>query len=159
MSANDHVQIVTFRLGADFFAADIQGVERVLRQQTPTPIPNVPPWIIGVIEYRKRVMPVIDMRARFEMEPVEATNDTRVLVFNAGDHWVAGMVDAVLDVAAVERSAIQPPPPLFRGLASEYLRGIVRRDQGLVILLDVTRLLTATERLALTEATEALANA
>jgi purine-binding chemotaxis protein CheW len=153
------IQIVTFRIGVDFFAAEIHGVERVLRKQEPTPIPNVPPWIIGVIEYQKRVLPVIDLRARFGMDATELTNDSRVLVFNAGTHWVAGVVDAVQDVAAVDKATVQPPPPLFRGLAGEYLRGIVRRDNKLVILLDVAKLLTSTETLALQEATEAMANA
>jgi purine-binding chemotaxis protein CheW len=143
------VQMVTFRLGGDLFAADIHGVERVLRRQEPTPVPNVPDWIIGVIEYQKRVVPVIDLRARFEMDATQATNETRVLVFNAEDQWIAGVVDAVLDVAAMDKASVQPPPPLFRGLAGEYLKGIVRRDNKLVMLLDVTKLLTATERLAL----------
>jgi purine-binding chemotaxis protein CheW len=102
-----------------------------------------------VIEYQKRVVPVIDLRTRFEMEAAEATNETRVLVFNADDQWIAGVVDAVLDVAAVDKAAVQPPPELFRGLAGEYLKGIVRRDTKLVMLLDVAKLLTATERLAL----------
>jgi purine-binding chemotaxis protein CheW len=148
-STNGHVQIVTFRLAGDLFAADIHGVERVLRRQETTPVPNVPDWITGVIEYQKRVVPVIDLRARFEMELAEATNETRVLVFNADHQWIAGVVDAVLDVAAVDRTAVQPPPELFRGLAGEYLKGIVRRENKLVMLLDVTKLLTATERLAL----------
>ncbi|HSY80471.1 MAG TPA: chemotaxis protein CheW [Gemmatimonadaceae bacterium] len=148
-STNGHVQIVTFRLAGDLFAADIHGVERVLRRQETTPVPNVPDWITGVIEYQKRVVPVIDLRARFEMDLAEATNETRVLVFNADNQWIAGVVDAVLDVAAVDKTAVQPPPELFRGLAGEYLKGIVRRENKLVMLLDVTKLLTATERLAL----------
>jgi purine-binding chemotaxis protein CheW len=148
-STNGHVQIVTFRLAGDLFAADIHGVERVLRRQETTPVPNVPDWITGVIEYQKRVVPVIDLRARFEMDLAEATNETRVLVFNADNPWIAGVVDAVLDVAAVDKTAVQPPPELFRGLAGEYLKGIVRRENKLVMLLDVTKLLTATERLAL----------
>jgi purine-binding chemotaxis protein CheW len=143
------VQIVTFRLGGDLFAADIHGVERVLRRQDTTPVPNVPDWIAGVIEYQKRVVPVIDLRARFEMEATEATNETRVLVFNADQQWIAGVVDAVLEVAAIDKTTVQPPPELFRGLAGDYLKGIVRRDNKLVMLLDVTKLLTATERLAL----------
>jgi purine-binding chemotaxis protein CheW len=152
-TTNGHVQIVTFRLAGELFAADIHGVERVLRRQETTPVPNVPDWIIGVLEYQKRVVPVIDLRMRFEMEAAEATNETRVLVFNAtgaaGDQWIAGVVDAVLDVAAVDKATVEPPPELFRGLAGEYLKGIVRRDKKLVMLLDVTKLLTATERLAL----------
>jgi purine-binding chemotaxis protein CheW len=159
MSGSGQSQIVTFRLGGDLFAADIHGVERVLRWQEPTPVPNVPSWITGVIDYQKRVLPVINLRVRFEMARAEPTNETRVVVFNAGDHWVAGVVDAVLDVARLDASAVEPPPPLFRGLSAEYLKGIVRRDGKLVMLLHVSHLVSATERLALESATEALSHA
>jgi len=142
-------QIVTFRIAQDLFAADVRAVERVLRYTPATPVRNVPGWITGVIEYRKRVVPVIDFRVRFELAPATTTNDTRVLVFNAAGSWVAGVVDAVLDVSVVDRARLEPPPPLFRGLAGEYLRGIVRRDTQLVMLLDADRILSATERLAL----------
>jgi purine-binding chemotaxis protein CheW len=159
MSGVAQAQIVMFRLGNDLFAADIHGVERVLRWTEPTPVPNVPAWITGVIEYQKRVLPVVDLRARFEMPAIAATNETRVVVFNGGDHWVAGVVDAVLEVARLDASALEPPPPLFRGLAAEYLKGIVRRDGKLVMLLNVSHLISATERLALDSATEALSHA
>jgi purine-binding chemotaxis protein CheW len=127
-SALPIAQIVTFRIAQDLFAADVRAVERVLRPMPPTPVRNVPGWITGVIEYRKRVVPVIDFRVRFELAPAPTTNDTRVLVFNAAGNWVAGVVDAVLDVSVLDGARLEPPPPLFRGLAGEYLRGIVRRD-------------------------------
>ncbi|HUF27124.1 MAG TPA: chemotaxis protein CheW [Gemmatimonadaceae bacterium] len=142
-------QLVTFRLGDDLFAADISSVERVLRYQTPTPIPNVPPWIAGVVEYQKRVLPVIDMRSRFEMAAEPVRPETRFLVFHIGDDWIAAQVDAVLEVISALPAEVAPPPPLFRGLAGEYLRGVVRRKDRLIVLLDATRLLTATERLHL----------
>lgn len=151
-------QIVTFRIGADLFAADVRAVERVLRYLAPTPVPNVPAWVSGVIEYLKRVVPVIDMRARFEAPANAPTSETRVLVFNVSGSWVGGVVDAVLDVTAVDKSHVEPPPPLFRGFASQYMHGIVRREGKLVILLDVERLLNATERVALEKISESAAS-
>ena len=155
MSTTDLSQIVTFRLGDDLFAADIFAVERVLRWQEPTPIPNVPAWIEGVLEYQGRVVPVINLRRRFEMVPAPVQNDTRILIFNAGGEWIAATVDAVLEVSALDPARLAPPPPLFRGLAGEYLRGIVRREKRLVIFLDVTRLLSTNERLVLEHAAAA----
>jgi purine-binding chemotaxis protein CheW len=152
MTATDRSQIVTFRLGEDLFAADIYSVERVLRWQEPTPIPNVPAWIEGVLEYQGRVVPVINLRRRFEMPAREAAGDTRILVFNTGGEWIAATVDAVLDVSGLELARVAPPPPLFRGLAGEYIKGIVRREARLVIFLDVDRLLSTNERLVLEHA-------
>ena len=158
MTATDRSQIVTFRLGEDLFAADIYSVERVLRFQEPTPIPNVPAWIEGVIEYQGRVVPVINLRRRFEMPPRAAANDTRILVFNTGGEWIAATVDAVLDVSSLDTARVAPPPPLFRGLAGEYIKGIVRREARLVIFLDVDRLLSTNERLLLEQAAAAEQN-
>ena len=151
--ATTTLQIVTFKLAEDLFAADIFAVERVLRYQEPTSIPNVPNWIEGVIEYQSRVVPVINLRRRFEMEPAEPDNLTRILIFNSGGEWIAATVDSVLEVAALETKQLAPPPPLFRGLAGEYLRGVVRRADKLVIFLDVPRLLSTNERLSLQQAT------
>jgi purine-binding chemotaxis protein CheW len=148
-------QIVTFRIEQDLFAADVRAVERVLRLTAVTPVRNMPAWVTGVLEYQKRVVPVIDFRARFELPAAAPTNETRALVFNVTGSWVAAVVDAVLDVSALERGKLEPPPPLFRGLAAEYLRGIVHRDGKLVMLLDADRLLSATERLALSALTDA----
>lgn len=152
MKTTDLAQIVSFRLGDDHFAADIFSVERVLRYQTPTAVPNVPDWIEGVIDYQGRVVPVINLRLRFEMERAPIANDTRILVFNTGGDFVAATVDAVVEVAPLAESQVAPPPALFRGLAGEYLRGVVRRGDRLVIFLDVARLLSTSERLTLEQA-------
>lgn len=149
MSTAELSQIVTFRLGDDLFAADIYSVERVLRYEAPTSIPNVPDWIEGVIDYQGRVVPVISLRRRFELPPGQVGGETRILVLNAGGEWIAAIVDAVLEVAGLEDSSVQPPPPLFRGLAGEYLKGIARRADRLVIFLDVERLLSTSDRLHL----------
>ena len=143
--SGDVAQIVTFRVGDDLFAADVRTVERVLRYSAPTSVPNVPPWVAGVIEYQKRVLPVIDLRVRFGLTAADPTRDTRTLVINTESGWVAGVVDAVLDVTSVERGRIEPSPPLFRGFAAEYLHGIVRRDGQLVLLLAAERILSATD--------------
>jgi purine-binding chemotaxis protein CheW len=127
----------------------------VLRYEAPTPIPNVPDWIDGVIDYQGRVVPVISLRRRFELPVAPIAGDTRILVLNAGGEWIAAIVDAVLEVASLDAASVQPPPPLFRGLAGEYLKGIARRADRLVIFLDVERLLSTTERLALDTAATA----
>jgi len=148
-TATGTTQVLTFRLDDDLFAADIHDVERVLRWQAPTPVPNVPPWMAGVVDYHRRVVPVIDLRVRFEVPAGPVTSERRIVIFNAGDAWIGGIVDAVLDVSALDRAALEPPPPLFRGLSADYLQGIVRRQGTLVILLRTAELLSATDRLTL----------
>ena len=142
-------QIVTFRLGDELFAADIFAVERVLRYTQPTPVPNVPSWIEGVIDYQGRVVPVNNLRRRFELPDAPVPSDGRILVLTVEDEWVAATVDGVLDVSALDPSRIAPPPSLFRGLAASYVRGVVRRNDRLVVFLDMPRLFSADERIVL----------
>jgi purine-binding chemotaxis protein CheW len=148
-------QVVTFRLGGDRFAGDVAAVERVLRWVKPTPLPNLPDWIDGVIEHQGRVVPVVDLRARFGLERREPRPESRIIVFSAADEWLGAVVDTVLEVASVPADRIAPPPKAFRGLKAEYLRGLVRDDDGLTIFLDVPHLLSSGERLELAKAARA----
>jgi purine-binding chemotaxis protein CheW len=147
-------QLVTFRLGTEFFAADIYSVERVLRYQPPTTIPNVPAWVDGVIEYRGRIIPVINLRLRFGLERVAPQPESRILVFSVGKEWIGAVVDAVLEVASPTSDQLAPPPPLFRGLSAEFVRGVVRRNDRLIVFLEVTKLLTTDERIVLERAAD-----
>jgi len=152
-------KLVTFRLGDDLFAADIFSVERVLRYTAPTAVPDMPDYIEGVIDYQGRVVPIVNLRRRFEMPDGEVRNETRILVLHGGGEWIGVVVDAVTAVTAFDPASVAPPPKLFRGLTAEYLKGIVRMGERLVIFLDVERLLSSTERIALDRAgTEALAH-
>jgi purine-binding chemotaxis protein CheW len=144
-------KLVNFKLGDDLFAADIFAVERVLRYQTSRTLPDVPSWIEGVIEYQKRVIPVVNLRRRFELAEREAAPETRIIVLNAHGDWIGIVVDSVVEVATVDAGNVSAAPSFFRGLAGEYLKGILRRGEGerLVIVLDVEQLLSSTERIKL----------
>lgn len=150
-------KMVVFRLGDDRFAADVHDVERVLRWQAPRAIPDVPSWMDGVVEYQGRMVPVIGLRRRFELPDGETDGTTRIVVMHGEEEWVGVVVDEVLEVTAYDPGAVQPPPAIFRGLAGEYLRGLVGSGDKLTILLDVKRLLSTTERIQLARAVEASA--
>ncbi len=142
-------QIVTFRLGTDLFAADIFAVERVLRFTEPRAIPNVPPWIEGVIDYQSRVVPVIDLRKRFELDNATSSAATRMVVFAIEGDLIGGVVDEVLDVMQLNASQISKPPAIFRGLSADFILGIARREERLVVVLDFARLFSTNERMVL----------
>jgi purine-binding chemotaxis protein CheW len=129
-------------------------VERVVRYTKPTPLPNLPNWLEGVLDYQGRVVPVVDLRARFGLERREPLPESRIILFTAGEEWIGAVVDAVLEVTDVPVEQMAPPPKVFRGLKADYLRGLLRRDDGLIIFLDVPHLLSSTERLELRAAME-----
>lgn len=145
----DGVSLVTFALGEDLFAADVREVERVLKLREVSPVPNMPDWLLGMMTYRDVAVPLLDLRRRFELPPAPAAEERRIVVFGDERGYTAAVVDRVLDVHAVDPDALEAPPPLVRGLAREYVRAVFQRDGRLTIVLDATRLLSATERLAL----------
>ena len=151
----ERTQLVTFRVGDDLFAADIFSVERVLRFSPPRPIPNVPAWLEGVIDYGGRVVPVIDLRARFELAPATTRGLARILVVVAGADWIGAIVDGVDEVLTVTNDQLLPPPALFKVLARQYLRALVRpktEEEPVIVVLDVAQLLTTRERIVLEQA-------
>jgi purine-binding chemotaxis protein CheW len=150
VSAATTQQLVTFRIGEDQFAVDILDVERVLRFSMPVAVPNLPAWMDGVIDYGGRVVPVIDLRTRFGMPRLAPRPEHRILVLTLADEWLGVAVDSVHEVLPVSPDEIAPPPPIFRGLNAEYLKGLVRRPGSLIIFLDVARVLTSFELLELT---------
>ena len=144
-------QLVTFRLGEDQFAVDIFAVERVLRYTAPALLPNLPAWIDGVIEHGGRVVPLIDLRTRFGMPRLSPRPEHRILVLAIGDDLLGVTVDSVHEVMSVAPGDIEAPPPLFRGLQADYLRGLVFGEGSVIIFLDVARVLTSSELLELTQ--------
>ncbi|HXT18282.1 MAG TPA: chemotaxis protein CheW [Gemmatimonadaceae bacterium] len=151
----DMVKLVTFQLGLDLFAADVFSVERVLRYTSPSAVPDVPEWIEGVIEHRGQVIPVVDMRRRIGLGDFEITPDTRVLVLTTADGWVGAIVDAVHEVASIPATSVTQPPALFRGLSAEFVRGIAKVRDQLIVVLDVDRVLTSAARIAFDRASGA----
>ena len=143
----DAMKLVTFQLGLDLFAADVLSVDRVLRYTPPNALPDVPSWIAGVVEHRGRVIPVVDLRRRVELSDDSITPETRMLVFNTRDGHVAAIVDMVHEVAVVAGEHISPPPPLFRGLSAEFICGVAKLGDQLVVILDVDRVLASADRI------------
>jgi purine-binding chemotaxis protein CheW len=145
-------QLVTFRVGEQQYAADVFSVERVLRWTAPRAIPNVPAWLDGVIDYGGRVVPVVDLRTRFDLPVATARDGARILIFTTGESWIAATVDAVDEVATVDATDLEEPPALFRGLARQYLRALLRRGERVIVVLDIAQLLNSRERIVLDQA-------
>jgi len=150
-AAVDRATLVTFTVGADTLAAPVETVERVLRFVDPSPLPGMPDWLEGVIEHRNVMVPVIDLRKRFGRNSVATGATTRLVVFNTQPDWLAAIVDAVTEVVTVDASSIAPAPALVRGLSGAYLLGMVTHKAQVMLVLDIARVLTASEALTLQE--------
>jgi len=150
MNTGDDVQVVTFRVGRQEFAFDILQVERILRYSPPSPLPKAPQFLEGVMPYGDTAVPVIDLRKRFELDaPIR--EETRLMILDLGDQRVGVVVDEVREVLRVDSTTIAAPGPVVSGLAAVYIAGIISRPERTIILLNARKLLSSSERLALSE--------
>lgn len=142
---NSLIQLVTFRIGEEEFGVDILKVQEIIRMMPITKVPNAPSFVEGVINLRGKVIPVIDMRRRFGMEGAVHDSQTRIKVMDLQGQVVGFVVDAVREVLRIKESTIEPPPPIVAGVGSEYMRGVGKLDDRLLILLDLDNLLSEEE--------------
>jgi purine-binding chemotaxis protein CheW len=138
-------QLVVFRLGEDYFAMLISNVNEIIRLQKITPVPKAPPFVEGVTNLRGRVIPVMDLRKRFGVTPKPAGYAARIIVVEQDQRLLGMMVDAVDEVLTVPTSSIEPVDEMVVSVDAEFLAGIVRLDERLIILLDKEAVLSAGE--------------
>jgi purine-binding chemotaxis protein CheW len=133
-------QFLTFNLGEETFGLDILRVQEIKGYSTITPIPNAPPHVIGLMNLRGAVIPIIDLRRKFGMAAVAYTKFTVIIVVTVGSKVSGLMVDAVSDVLDLKASEIAPPPEFDASVDVSYLTGLGTAGDQLVTLLDVDRL-------------------
>lgn len=146
MGTDAEEQVVVFELGREAYGVDIAKVHEIIRMQTITTVPRAPQFVEGVINLRGKVIPVVDLRRRLGQPAAEATRATRIVVVDIGVHTVGMIVDAVSEVLRVPAGAVEPPSSLVTTVDSEYLRGIAKLDDRLIILLDLEKVLTRSEQ-------------
>jgi purine-binding chemotaxis protein CheW len=149
LDAKEVLQLVTFRLGKEEFSMDILKVQEIIRHMDLTRVPRTPDFVDGVINLRGRVIPVLDLRKRFGLPADEKTNETRIIVVDVENRTVGLKVDAVSEVLRLPADTVEPPPSLVTGIESDYIKGVGKLDGRLIILLDVAKILTRTEKDAL----------
>mgnify|MGYP000070430584 CR=1 FL=1 len=146
---NKEVQLVVFDLYDEEFGLEITQVREIIKLPPITRLPHVSDYIKGVTNIRGDIIPVISLRKRFSVPEAEATSDTRVIIVEINGHCVGFIVDAVTEVMRISESAIEPPPRNLAGLRADYLKGVGKVDDRLIILLDVARILTTDEQIEL----------
>jgi purine-binding chemotaxis protein CheW len=145
--SSTEVQLVVFELHGERFGAEIARVHEIIRPPEITRVPRAPEFVEGVINLRGRIVPVVNLRRRFGFEEEEATRATRIVVMDVASTTIGMVVDAVTEVARISLASIEPPGPIVSSLNNEFLRGIVKRADDLIVLLDIDRVLDDKARL------------
>ncbi len=152
-SVTAEVQMVAFKLEKEEFAVDIQQVREVLKMTQVTPLPQSAHYIEGVINLRGEVIPVVDLRKRFELSEDQRNNQTRIIIVEIKDNDVGLIVDSVTEVLRFPATAIQAPPTRIAGTRTDLIKGVGKIDNRLLIILDLEKILTTEEIIALDEIT------
>jgi len=143
MESTDHselLQLVTFEVGKEEFAIPILSVHEINRVMEITRVPQSPAFVEGVINLRGKIIPVVDLRKRFDIEISDRGNDNRIIVVEVGERIIGFTVDRVNEVLRIGSGIIEPPPPMLCGVDSEYVKGVGKLNDRLLILLDLSRL-------------------
>ncbi len=142
---NPVTQWVTFRLEEEVYGVNVMQVQEVLRMTDIAPVPGAPSYVLGIINLRGNVVTVMDTRSRFALPPHEADDATRIVIIEAEDQVVGIMVDSVAEVVYLKQSDIEVAPNVGNEESSRYIQGVANRDEGLLILVDLDKLLTDDE--------------
>ena len=149
LSINGTRQYLTFRLGDEIFAIDVANVREILEFTKVTKVPKTPEYMRGVINLRGSVVPVLDMRQKFGMESTEKTIDTCIVVvevtYEDEDIVIGALVDSVQEVFELEAENIEPAPRIGTHVKTEFIKGMGKKDDRFIIILDSSKVFSAEE--------------
>ena len=145
-------EFLTFRLGGEEYGMDILKVQEIRGYDSVTRIANAPEFIKGVINLRGTIVPIVDMRIKFNVGEATYNQFTVVIVLNVGNRVVGMVVDSVSDVIALTPEQIRPAPEFHASMNTEYLTGLGALEGRMLILVDIEQLMTSDE-MALVEKT------
>ncbi len=137
------LQLVTFSIGEEEFGVDILKVQEIIRTMEITKVPRAQDFVEGVINLRGKVIPIIDLRRRFGFSSKEHDKHTRIIVIEINNMIVGFVVDSVSEVLRIPTATVEPPPPVVAGVESEYISGVGKLEDRLLILLDLDKLLSS----------------
>ncbi|MDI6603563.1 MAG: chemotaxis protein CheW [Thermoanaerobacteraceae bacterium] len=139
-------QVVIFKLNNEDFCVDIMQVLEILSMQKIRKVPDVPDFIEGIFDLRGTIIPIIDLRKRFNMEKTNINDNTRIIVVNLNKKSVGFIVDAVTEVLHIDEESIKEPPDIISGIGKEYIEAVVKLNDRLIIGLNLHRVLTEQEK-------------
>jgi purine-binding chemotaxis protein CheW len=142
--AADTMQVVSFKVGAEYYGIDIQLVREIRAWQVATQLPNTPAFVRGVINLRGTIVPVIDLRARFSQGMTEPGTAHVVIVVAVGSRIVGILVDSVSDIVTLPRGDIKPVPSMEGSAAGDCLDGLVTVNDEMIALVSVARVASTT---------------
>lgn len=139
------LQWVTFQLEDETYGVDVMVVREVLKYQDIAPVPGAPDYVMGIINIRGTVISVINTRLRFGLSEKEPEENTRIVILEIGQHIIGIVVDSVAEVVYMKRSEIESAPQVNKDDSARFIQGVCHRDDKLIILVELDKLLSEEE--------------
>jgi len=143
------IQLVTFQISEELYGVDIMDVKEIVRVQDIRSIPNAPGYVEGLFNLRGEIIPIISLHKRFHLRKAQLGEDEELLsgfiIIDIDGMKLGVIIDKVERVVAIEAQEIQPPPQMLTGIGAEYIQGVINREAGYLILLDIRKLFSAKE--------------
>lgn len=139
------VQLACIRLESEMYALDIMRIKEIIRPQKLTSVPKAPAFVDGMINLRGIVIPVIDLRKRFDLPSIPIDRKTRIVICAIFDKFVGLMVDEVTEVRRYQRREVRPAPEFIKGKGAEFFLAVCQRESDLVMLIDLEKILSSDE--------------
>lgn len=143
MEEISETQVITFQVDREIYGLDVHQIKEIIKVRDCVRLPNSPPSIEGVIHLRGQIIPIIDLRKTFHMAPKKSDENTRIIMAEYSSEIVGLIVDSVIDVASVTQSDIVKPPALTKSNGNEFVTGIVKYKDDLIVVINVVRLMEA----------------
>lgn len=139
------LQWVTFHLAGETYGVNVMQVQEVLRYTEIAPVPGAPEYVLGIINLRGNVVTVIDTRDRFDLPKGEITDNTRIVIIESDGHVIGILVDSVAEVVYLRESEIETAPNVGNEESAKFIQGVCHKNEQLLILIELNKLLTDTE--------------
>ncbi len=150
--ALEQFQYVTFSLNDEVYGIDALNVQEIIELTGITRVPNLPDYMKGVINLRGTIIPVIDLKTKFNMKTGDYKKHTCIIITEFRDALMGLIVDSVFDVLSVPGASLQPTPEFVTRLRTDFIRGLLRMDDKLIIILDINKVLSDEETTMVQEA-------
>ncbi|EGO64146.1 chemotaxis protein CheW [Acetonema longum] len=142
------LQLVIFKLDKEEYGLPITKVQEINKMVSITKLPHTPVFVEGIINLRGRVIPIVDLRKRFQLSASDHNEDSRIIIIEISGQTLGVIVDAVTEVVRLQANNVEPPPPAFI-LDSQYIHGVGKLEDRLIILLNLDKILTTQETIEL----------
>jgi purine-binding chemotaxis protein CheW len=146
---SEQSQLVTFQLGEELYGINIMDVKEIVRVQEIRAIPNAPVYVEGIFNLRSEIIPIINLHKRFHLKKIFTSEDDELLsgfiIIDIDRMKLGVIIDRVSRVVTIEKEDIQPPPQMLTGIGAEYIQGVVRQEEGYLIILNIRDLFNPKE--------------